>query len=100
VQVLALLATAATLGLMLAVGLTSYFGTDEFNYAHAAWAIAQGQQPYRDFFLHHFPGSCRTSACQRVAAAEEGSRKTIFPPTTVARTPTFSMASGGMAVKS
>ncbi|HEY4648021.1 MAG TPA: hypothetical protein VIG95_02900 [Gemmatimonadales bacterium] len=55
-QVLALLATAATLGLMLAVGLTSYFGTDEFNYAHAAWAIAQGQQPYRDFFLHHFPG--------------------------------------------
>jgi hypothetical protein len=56
VQILALLATAATLGLMLAVGLTSYFGTDEFNYAHAAWAIAQGQEPYRDFFLHHFPG--------------------------------------------
>jgi hypothetical protein len=56
VQVLALLASAATLGLMLAVGLTSYFGTDEFNYAHAAWAIAQGQEPYRDFFLHHFPG--------------------------------------------
>ena len=55
-QALALLAVAATLGLMLAVGLTSYFGTDEFNYAHAAWAIAQGQEPYRDFFLHHFPG--------------------------------------------
>jgi hypothetical protein len=56
VQGLALLAVAATLRLMLAVGLTSYFGTDEFNYAHAAWAIAQGQEPYRDFFLHHFPG--------------------------------------------
>jgi hypothetical protein len=55
-QILALLATAATPGLMLVVGMTSYFGTDEFNYAHAAWAIAQGQEPYRDFFLHHFPG--------------------------------------------
>jgi hypothetical protein len=31
------------------------FVIDEFQYAHAAYAIAQGQIPYRDFFEVHFP---------------------------------------------
>lgn len=28
---------------------------DELTYAHAGWAIANGQLPYRDFFFHHTP---------------------------------------------
>jgi hypothetical protein len=37
------------------IALRGHYGTDEYTYAHAAWAIAQGQEPYRDFLLHHFP---------------------------------------------
>jgi len=29
---------------------------DEFEHAHAAWSVAQGLLPYRDFFEHHPPG--------------------------------------------
>jgi hypothetical protein len=32
-----------------------YFSIDEFQYAHAAWLVARGQVPYRDFFEVHFP---------------------------------------------
>lgn len=32
-----------------------YFSLDEFQYAHAAWLVANGQVPYRDFFEVHFP---------------------------------------------
>lgn len=28
---------------------------DEVEHLHAAWAIAQGQVPYRDFFQNHTP---------------------------------------------
>jgi hypothetical protein len=31
------------------------FNPDEFEHLHAAWAVAQGQVPYRDFFQHHPP---------------------------------------------
>lgn len=31
------------------------FALDELTYAHAGWAIAQGELPYRDFFFHHTP---------------------------------------------
>jgi hypothetical protein len=31
------------------------FSIDEFQYAHAAWALAHGQIVYRDFFEVHFP---------------------------------------------
>jgi hypothetical protein len=31
------------------------FSIDEFQYAHAAWLVARGQVPYRDFFEVHFP---------------------------------------------
>ena len=33
------------------------FAIDEFTYAHAAWMIHHGEEPYRDFFFHHFPFS-------------------------------------------
>ncbi|MBZ4416277.1 hypothetical protein [Myxococcus sp. RHSTA-1-4] len=52
-------------GLVLALGALSIqalrlalhkaFSIDEFQYAHAAWLVAQGQVPYRDFFEVHFP---------------------------------------------
>ena len=29
---------------------------DEFEHAHAAWSVARGLLPYRDFFEHHPPG--------------------------------------------
>ena len=32
-----------------------YFTIDEFQYSHAAWLVANGQMPYRDFFEVHFP---------------------------------------------
>lgn len=32
------------------------FDIDEFEHAHAAWTLAQGSLPYRDFFEHHTPG--------------------------------------------
>jgi hypothetical protein len=32
-----------------------YFTIDEFQYSHAAWLVAKGQMPYRDFFEVHFP---------------------------------------------
>src|SRR5436853_5392466 len=28
---------------------------DEFEHAHAAWSVARGLLPYRDFFEHHSP---------------------------------------------
>jgi hypothetical protein len=31
------------------------FSIDEFQYAHAAWLVARGQVPYRDFFEVHLP---------------------------------------------
>ncbi|EAU65006.1 hypothetical protein, partial [Stigmatella aurantiaca] len=31
------------------------FSIDEFQYAHAAWLVAKGQVPYRDFFEVHLP---------------------------------------------
>lgn len=31
------------------------FSIDEFQYAHAAWLVAHGQVPYRDFFEVHLP---------------------------------------------
>ena len=39
----------------LRVARTKAFSLDEFQYAHAAWLVAQGQVPYRDFFEVHFP---------------------------------------------
>ncbi len=31
------------------------YSIDEFDYSQAAWLVAQGEVPYRDFFEHHFP---------------------------------------------
>lgn len=40
---------------LLRIALEKRFATDEFQYAHAAWALAHGQVQYRDFFEVHFP---------------------------------------------
>src|SRR6185437_4961750 len=32
-----------------------YFMVDETEHLHAAWCMAQGQIPYKDFFEHHMP---------------------------------------------
>ena len=37
------------------LALEKYFTIDEFQYAHAAWLVAQGSVPYRDFFEVHLP---------------------------------------------
>ncbi len=37
------------------LALGKYFTIDEFQYAHAAWLVARGAVPYRDFFEVHFP---------------------------------------------
>lgn len=53
-----LLLAAAALGLfvlLVRIALEKGFSIDEFQYAHAAWLIADGQLPYRDFFEVHFP---------------------------------------------
>ncbi|HEV8631126.1 MAG TPA: hypothetical protein VGV61_12480, partial [Thermoanaerobaculia bacterium] len=38
-----------------ALALRKGYAIDELDYAHAAWSVAQGDLPYRDFFDHHFP---------------------------------------------
>jgi hypothetical protein len=44
-------------GTLVAVGLCVFrkFSADEYEHMHAAWALAQGQIPYVDFFEHHHP---------------------------------------------
>jgi hypothetical protein len=34
---------------------TRTFDPDEFQHLHAAWALHEGQTPFRDFFEHHMP---------------------------------------------
>ncbi len=41
--------------LLVRVALEKGFSVDEFQYAHAAWLVAVGKLPYRDFFEVHFP---------------------------------------------
>ncbi|HEY7164474.1 MAG TPA: hypothetical protein VIB79_07915 [Candidatus Binatia bacterium] len=41
----------------LQLALIKNFSIDELTYAHAAWLISTGKQPFRDFFFHHFPFS-------------------------------------------
>ena len=38
------------------------FDVDELEHAHAAWSVAQGLIPYRDFFEHHTPALYLLSA--------------------------------------
>jgi len=35
---------------------TRAFDPDELQHVHAAWAVHEGQLPFRDFFEHHMPG--------------------------------------------
>lgn len=39
----------------LELALDKHYNIDEYQYAHGAWRIAQGEVIYRDFFEHHFP---------------------------------------------
>ena len=48
-----LLAACGVSLVLLAV--TKAYAIDEFQYSHAAWLVAQGQVPYKDFFEFHFP---------------------------------------------
>jgi hypothetical protein len=48
-------AIVAVLGARLPVILVRAFDNDEFEHAHAAWNVAKGLLPYRDFFEHHTP---------------------------------------------
>ncbi len=41
--------------LLVRIALEKGFSLDEFQYAHAAWFVAVGKLPYRDFFEVHFP---------------------------------------------
>ena len=55
-----LLAVVAALLLLFAartadLGVSKQYSIDEFQYAHAAWLVAQGEVPYRDFFEVHHP---------------------------------------------
>jgi len=34
---------------------TRWFNPDEFVHMHAAWCVAEGGVPYRDFYVHHTP---------------------------------------------
>ena len=51
--------TAAAIAIVLACQLWLAFhrtlNVDEFEHAHATWAVANGLVPYRDFFEHHTP---------------------------------------------
>jgi len=63
---------ALSAGLMLRLALRSRFATDEYTYAHAAWAVAQGQQPFRDFFFHHFPLSVQLGSLVFLGSDDPG----------------------------
>jgi len=54
-QALALGATAAILASRLWFAGHRAIDLDEYEHAHAAWAVAHGQLPYVDFFEHHTP---------------------------------------------
>jgi hypothetical protein len=56
---LAIVCAALILGsytLRLSLLHTRTFDPDEFQHAHAAWAVHEGLLPFRDFFEHHMPG--------------------------------------------
>ncbi len=46
---------ALSYGLMWKLSRVRDFDPDEFEHLHAAWCVARGMVPYRDFFEHHTP---------------------------------------------
>lgn len=50
------IAIASVLLLRLSLSLTRYFDPDEFAHLHWTWLVANGYQPYRDFFFYILPG--------------------------------------------
>ncbi len=41
--------------LVVRLAIHKYYSLDEFQYAHAAWLVAHGQVPYRDFYQYYMP---------------------------------------------
>jgi len=54
-RIVALLGVLAAVLILGWISASKSYSIDEFDYAHAAWLVAQGEVPYLDFFDHHFP---------------------------------------------
>lgn len=53
--VLSRLVVGVAAAVLVALAATHAFDKDEIEHVHAAWLIASGLQPYRDFFENHHP---------------------------------------------
>lgn len=53
------------------------YAIDEFQYAHGAWLVAQGEVVYRDFFEHHFPLIHQLMALVFVALGDENPHRIV-----------------------
>ena len=54
-RILTALLILALLAMTAAFGVLHPFDDDEFQHAHYAWLLHQGQLPFQDFFEHHLP---------------------------------------------
>lgn len=62
----------------LRLALDKQYAIDEFQYAHGAWRIAQGDVIYRDFFEHHFPLVHQLMAAVFLAAGDEDPNVIVY----------------------
>ena len=62
----------------LRLALDKEYSIDEFQYAHGAWLIAQGEMIYRDFFEHHFPLIHQLMAGVFLAAGDEDPNNLVY----------------------
>ncbi len=60
------------------LALDKKYSFDEFQYAHGAWLIAQGEVIYRDFFEHHFPLIHQLMSLVFLAAGDEDPSHLIY----------------------
>ena len=72
-----------------------HFSIDEFQYAHAAWLVAGGQMPYRDFFEVHFPLVYQILAPVFVIAGDD---PTAIVGLRLGMLPFLALACGGVAI--
>lgn len=62
----------------LRLALDKRYSIDEFQYAHGAWLIAQGEVIYRDFFEHHHPLLHQLMAAVFLVAGDENPNNLIY----------------------
>lgn len=62
----------------LRLALDKQYALDEFQYAHGAWRIAQGDVIYRDFFEHHFPLVHQLMAGVFLAVGDEDPNNIVY----------------------